>query len=236
MRRLSLLLALALGAGCRERTATVRVSIPNPDGVETPVPGLVVTFLPYDRDEVLQQLEAKGGTRPRARELDSLFAIFRTPFAAYLRLSAAADRIQHLRDSLGATRPATDGELRRLADSAAVITRAVAAARADLDRVRTGTETALTAYRAETRAWEERVFADYDKLVKAKASRIFANPVADTTDPSGWATITLTNGTWWATAHSLDPSDPNAEWYWNLRIDRDTIRLDPRTGRHRPRY
>ncbi len=232
------LFLLVLGglAACHERTATVRVSIPNPDGVETPVPGLIVTFLPYDRDLLLGQLEAKAGPRPRARELDSLFAIFRGPFAAYLRLSDAVDRIQHARDSLAAIHPATDPDLHRLADSAARLDESVKTARAALDRTRRATEATIAAHRIETYAWERTTYHGYDSLVKTMASRIFANPVADTTDPAGWATITLTNGGWWATAHSIDPADPNGEWYWNLKIDRDTIRLDPRTGRHRPRY
>lgn len=227
---------LVTGAGCRQRTATVRVSIPNPEGIETPVPGMVVTFLPYDRDVVLGSLEAKAGPRPRARELDSLFGIFRQPFAAYLRLSDAVDRVGRARDSLAATRPAADADLRRLADSATRLAEAVRVARAALDRTRNATGATISAYREQTYAWERTAYADYDSLVKAMASRIFANPVADTTDPAGWATIAITNGPWWVTAHSLDPADPNAEWYWNLRIDRDTIHLDPRTGRHRPRY
>ena len=236
MRRLLLLSLLTGASSCRERTATIRVTIPNPEGIETAVPGLVVTFLPYDRDVLLTGLEAKAGPRPRTRELDSLFRIFGEPFAAYLRLSDAVDRVGRTRDSLASTRPATDPEILRLADSASRRAGSVRSARAALDRTRGRTWPAISGYREETQAWERATYRGYDSLVKSMASRIFANPVADTTDPAGWATIVITNGAWWVTAHSFDPADPNAEWYWNLRIDRDTIHLDPRTGRHRPRY
>ena len=62
----------------------VRVSIPGPDSVETPVTGVGVVALPYDRDSVLRQLEARAPTpRPDTAPLDSLFAAFRGPFTAY---------------------------------------------------------------------------------------------------------------------------------------------------------
>ena len=42
----------------RPRTVAVRVSIPGPDSVETPVTGIGLVALPYDRDSVLAALIA----------------------------------------------------------------------------------------------------------------------------------------------------------------------------------
>jgi hypothetical protein len=222
--------------GCRPRTVAVRVSIPALDGAETPLPDLVVTFLPYDRDVLLTEMEKQAGPRPRAPELDSLFALFRVPFAAYLRLTDQTAQVRRSRDSLAAVRGPSDPVVTALADSADRLAARTMAARAALDQARTATGPAITKYREETRQWESRAFQDYADRVKTQAGRVFANPVADTTDATGWASIQLTDGKWWVTAHSLDPADPNAEWYWNLRIERDTVFLSPQTGRHRPRY
>ena len=88
----------------------VRVSIPGPDSVETPVTGVGLVALPYDRDSVLRTLEQRARTpRPPIAPLESLFAAFRGPFTAY---SAATIRLGRLRDSVAATKADLDS-LRR---------------------------------------------------------------------------------------------------------------------------
>ncbi len=212
---------MILATACRSRTATVRVSIPNLDGVETPVPGLMVSFLPYNRDSIVTALEGKAGPRPHTRELDSLFRGFRAPFVEYLKANA---RFEKLRSS-GAP-----------ADSVTGASEAMATARTALNHAREQLWPAMTTYRAVVHQWEDSVYRDYSLITRSMGERVFANPVADTTDSLGWATITLTNGRWWATARSIDPTDPNGEWYWNAAIVGDTVFLSPQTGRRRPRY
>ena len=46
------------------RTVAVRVSIPGPDSVDTPVTGIGLVALPYDRDSVLAAL-ARNARSPR---------------------------------------------------------------------------------------------------------------------------------------------------------------------------
>jgi len=54
------LVALAGLVACeRPRDVAVRVSIPGPDSVETPVTGVGLIALPYDRDSVLAALRAE---------------------------------------------------------------------------------------------------------------------------------------------------------------------------------
>jgi len=60
--------------------------------------------------------------------------------------------------------------------------------------------------------------------------------VTDTTGSTGWAGLTLPAGRWWIYARAWDTSDPNAEWYWNVPVQEDTVLLSSRTGRRRPRY
>lgn len=220
----------------------MRVTIPNLEGVETPIPNLVLTFLPYDRDSVIQSLEARApGPRPNTTELDSLFHLFRQPFGEFLKLSAADERLRRTRDSLVATgqsaqEAAAGSPLAIARDSLAAIAPALSRARAALDRARATLWPAMDSLRSEVRQWESSAFQGYDTLVAGLPGRRLANPVADTTDAGGWASIQLTEGPWWVSARSIDPGDPNAEWYWNVRIEGDTVYLNPRTGRNRPRY
>ena len=62
------LVALAGLTACeRPRDVAVRVSIPGPDSVETPVTGVGIIALPYDRDSVLGALEQRASSaRPRS--------------------------------------------------------------------------------------------------------------------------------------------------------------------------
>ncbi|MFN0178824.1 MAG: hypothetical protein ACKVZ0_08490 [Gemmatimonadales bacterium] len=234
MRRCLLVGLVALTA-CQPRVAVVRVTIPNLDGVEVPVPGLVVAFLPYDRDSIVAALEAKSPPRPHTRALDSLYAEFREPYRTLARLAAVTERLRREEDSLG--RALGDSvRLRTIADSLAVLTATERAARAALERARETLGPRIDQLRAEVRRWEDSALGSYRQIIRAKRDRIFANPVADTTSEAGWGGAQLTNGRWWVTAQTIDPTDPNRDWYWNIRLHRDTVYLSPQTGRNRPRY
>jgi hypothetical protein len=238
--RIVLGLAVAVAAGCGPREVTVRVTIPDLNGVETPVPGLQVVFLPYDRDSVVRGLEAKAATpRPHSRELDSLFREFRGPYLEFMRVATTTERLRRERDSLtGALGAGAAANPRVVAvtDSLGRLAPAETAAQGALARARERFGPSIDRYRAAAAKWERETYRSYEETVRSLGSRTFANPVADTTDALGWATIALTNGSWWATARSIDPGDPNGEWYWNLKITGDTVALSSRTGLHRPRY
>ena len=60
--------------------------------------------------------------------------------------------------------------------------------------------------------------------------------MTDTTGGDGWAHLTLAPGRWWIYARSWDATDPNAEWYWNVPVNADTLLLSSRTARRQPRY
>lgn len=214
----------------------MRVSVPDLDGIDTPLAGVIVTFLPYDRDQILAQLEEKAGSRPHTQELDSLFRLFRTPYSAYVRASERARTTRRLHDSLLATRGADDAEVRALADSAARIDHELITARATLDAVRDTVEPAIARLRDASRRWEDTTYREFRRSARNARRGFFARPFADTTDAEGWASIRLVGRSWWVMAQALDPTDPNGEWYWNLPLDGDTVYLDSRTGRLRPRY
>jgi hypothetical protein len=240
-------LALSLSSACRsERSIAVRVSIPNIDSRETPAAGVGIIALPYDRDSVLASLETRARTpRPDTAALDSLFARFRGPFTAYTRLSYTA---ASLRDSLAtlqralpaASRSESDtllsARIRQLSDSLTAIARRTDRASRELDRARAQFVSRSESLRAAVRHWEDSTYRGYDSIVEQLTRSRLREAATDTTGETGWAHFRLAPGSWWLYARAWDTSDPNAEWYWNVPVDDDTVLLSSRTGQRRPRY
>jgi hypothetical protein len=235
-------------AGCeRPRDVAVRVSIPGPDSVETPVSGVGLIALPYNRDSVLAALEASARSpRPDTTALDSLFRAFRAPFVRYTGL---VQRTERLRDSLDQMRGALDSLPRNtpqyreryaafsaLNDSLTAIQSGTERARQELDRARAEFVDRSESLRAVIRHWEDSTYRGYDSITRNLATRRREDPRTDTTRGDGWASFRLPGGEWWIYGRSWDASDPNAEWYWNLPVAGDTLILSSRTGRQRRRY
>lgn len=243
----ALLAGTALGACEGSRDVAVRVSIPGPDSSDTPATGVGLVALPYDRDSVLASLEQRAAApRPATARLDSLFAAFRDPFNRY---SSATLRLNRLRDSADGLRARLDtlsrsspdygrlyAALEGVADSLAAARRDTEAARAALDRARGSFVTESESLRAAVRHWEDSTYRGYDSIVRNLAQRRRQEPISDTTDALGWASFRLGPGRWWIYGRSWDATDPNAEWYWNLPVESDTVLLSARSGRRRPRY
>jgi len=220
----------------RPRDVAVRVSIPGPDSVETPVTGVGLIALPYDRDSVLAALERSATSRrPDTAALDSLFRAFRVPFGSY---TGTIQRTERLRDSLDMLRARLDSLPRdtpeyrelyarfsRLEDSLTAGQKRTERARRDLDRARAAFVERSESLRARIRNWEDSTYRGYDSITRNLAARRRQDPRTDTT-----------GGDWWIYGRSWDATDPNAEWYWNLPVTDDTLLLSSRTGRQRRRY
>jgi hypothetical protein len=229
IRAVALPVAVLAAAGACEtpRPLAVRVSIPGPDSVETPVTGVGVVALPYDRDSVLRALEGRARSpRPPTAPIESLYAAFRGPFLAY---SAAAVRLARLRDSAGGKPVPADSLRRAEADADR--------ARAALDRARLSFAARGDSLRLRMRQWEDSTYQGYDSIVQGLARQSRREPVTDTTGADGWASLTLSPGRWWVYARSWDAGDPNSEWYWNVPVPAgDTLMLSSRSARRQPRY
>ncbi|HET7109527.1 MAG TPA: hypothetical protein VFI41_01535 [Gemmatimonadales bacterium] len=222
-----LLLALAL-LGCEgPRYVTVQVEIPDLDGTLTPLRGVTVTALPFDRDSLVQVMEReRGGTRPHVARLDSLYDAFRGPFLAYFR---ADQRRAAVSDSV------SKGQLPQSALDGAEAQ--VATAKAALSEARAAVGGPIDSLRAVVSHWEDSTYRGFDSRAKALMDTTGGKPVSDTTDSRGTTTLTLRPlpGGWWVSASSWDPLDPNRIWYWNVQVKSDTVRLDDKTGQHRSR-
>ena len=150
--------------------------------------GVGLVALPYDRDSVLRELESRARTpRPPKAPLESLFAEFRGPFAAY---SAATIRLGKLRDSLDdAKERARHPPARRLGLRPALRyvrpagrlaqdrTGCARSAPAPSSTVR-GSEFAARgdSLRLRMRQWEDSTYQGYDSIVQGLARRSGASP------------------------------------------------------------
>lgn len=220
VRSLALAGFIVIVAGACGRASTViEAAIPDETGALTPLAGARLVFLPYDRDSLLTVLENRApSARPSGARLDSLLDAFREPFNAYLRVSAALARLA----------PADSARRPALEDSAA-------RARDALGRVRDRLQPAIDSERARLRAWEDTALRSYDSIGGAIVRRSLRDAVVDSTRADGRLRIKLKRGAWWVTARAVNIQDPNREWYWNLPVTRDTVRLNPSTGEARPR-
>ena len=222
---------------------SIQVTIPDQAGVETPVPGVRLTLLPYDRDSLLTVLENRAPSpRPGTARLDTLLAQFRDPLTSYLRVSAEVQRLSIQIDSTRARNPgAAQGEaavtLRRLEDSLATLTTARETARQALAKARERLQPDIERLSARVRAWEDTAFRTYDSITASITSGTGDDAVSDSTMADGWSRVKLPRkGPWWVYARAVNVLDPNAEWYWNVRITGDTVRLSPQNGRSRTRF
>ena len=236
-----------IAAACtRNRAVTVQVLVPDLAGVATPIAGVVVAAIPYDRDSLIAAMEGRVSTgRPHTQSLDSLFQAFHGPFLAFSRAAWNVERVTRARDSVavarrtaasGAAQAELDARLAQLDDSLRRLTPPLERARAELSAARDTLWPRIERLRADARQWQLSTFEGYDTAARALARSRMRTLSADTTNAAGWATLVVAPGPWWITARSPDPQDPNYEWYWNVRADTDTLRLSPANGRQLPRY
>jgi hypothetical protein len=238
------LIAFAALAACEKPGVHVRATVPGLDGEATPVPNLELVALPYDRDSVLAALESAASARPHTRELDSLFALWRQPFATFARATYRAGKyrdslavIRRQLDSLPRNAPEYQALYQRfgaLTDSLTAAQEAADPAQRQLDRQRASVLPRIDSLRRAVTAWENSTFRDYERIVRDLAGP--QEPVAATTGPDGRATLRLENGRWWIYAWAWDESDPYSRWYWNVPVEGDSVVLDQNSGRKRPQY
>ena len=225
----------------------MQVQLPGADATPAPAPGVVLIALPYDRDSVISALEARAATpRPSTALLDSLFARFRATYAGYAAADASAKALQ---DSQAVLSKRLEGLDRKsdayrqgyAAFTAAARSRAAAERRRDsADAIRQSARAAFgpgaDSVRRALKGWEDSTYREYERTTARLAREAGRQPVTDTTGGDGHVTLLLKPGRWWIYARSWDAADPNAEWYWNVPVQGDSVTLSPANARRRPRY
>jgi hypothetical protein len=111
------------------------------------------------------------------------------------------------------------------------------AARRDMEALRTALEPRIALLRTAQRDWQDSAWRTYDSVTFGLIRRLARDPFADTTDAQGMARVTPPRpGPWWATMTAWDQGDPYTEWYWNVPLTGDTVRLTTANALHRRRY
>jgi hypothetical protein len=240
------LIVLAVAA-CSRRETTIGVAVPDLEGRLTPVARLPIVVLPYDRDSLLAELEARApGPRPDTAAIDSLFALVRGPFSELLRTEA---RAVGLRDSLDRLRARLEHEPRNspayragyrafsaLADSLARAEQRIEKAQLVVSAAERQIGSRLGKLRQAVTRWEDSTLRSYDSLTSMRAGQLGRSPVHGETGVDGSLTVHLSQGSWWVYTRAPQVGNPYAGWYWNQKITGDSVRLTPATGRLRPCY
>jgi hypothetical protein len=123
-----------------------------------------------------------------------------------------------------------------MSDSLSAVEKSAKQARRELDRARSDFVARSESLRAQVRQWEDSTYRGWDSIIQTLTTARGREAATDTTGGTGWAHFTLRPGRWWLYARAWDTSDPNAEWYWNVPVNEDTVLLSSRTGERRPRY
>lgn len=111
------------------------------------------------------------------------------------------------------------------------------AARREMEALRTALEPRIATLRAAQHEWQDAAWRTYDSVTFALIRRLARDPFADTTDAQGIARVTPPRpGPWWVTMTAWDQADPYTEWYWNVPLTGDTLRLTTANASHRRRY
>ena len=236
-------------AACGGGEIVVQAQTQTDDGQVSPLAGLPVEALPYDRDAVFDSLTAAYSTPepqiPAALSAlqDSIAAANQEWTQATADWNAARDSVQKLNEQLqGMNR--TSGDyivLYRVVNGLfAEVDRAEAAMNREFQRF-TNLQNRYATQAEETQRaraqWADAAYADVDVALteRLKASR--RQMAADTTDANGVARLTgLRSGEWWIHArYEL----PFAELYWNVPVTVDgeavQVQLTRETAEVRPK-
>lgn len=245
------LLPAACGPG--QVAVTAEIDVPDPDApgemISRPIAGAEIQFLPFDRDQVFDSLEAAFGTPepPIPQDLlDAQMEItaaqeeWRTAEAAW---GTGRDRLVSINDQLaGLNRGETQYNTlyQEYMDVEVDVNRAERLkdqAFARFTDLMEGYITRADSMRLVRDQWADEAFALAFDIFDLKEAESGLSIVMDTTDAEGYALVDVPPGNWWVYAfYEL----PMSELYWNLPItvvrgEPFQIRLTRETAAIRPK-
>lgn len=228
-------------AACGGGEVTVRVMSSSSEEEEsTPVEGTEITFVPYDRDSIFDELTDRAEeSEPEPSE--ELQTAIDEVVDARSEWRQSEQRWSELRDSLKTLRGQMDGldrtskEYLELFDAFDELEGRVNELDAEKDRLferfdslQTATVDRQDSLRAVIQSWEEEAFRDYVPITDSiLGDRGIDEVVRDTTDADGYATVSLPPGDWWIFTRTTP--GPYEELYWNLPVEpgqADTLVMD----------
>lgn len=250
---LAVLSVLAVSAcGPAQAVVTAEIEMEEADGSGTiaqPLAGLPLLFLPFDRDQVFDSLDAAYGEPEPEIPADLLAAQDRVANlqsewrSAETTWGQGRDRLQEINRELE-TLARGSPQYRLLFGEFSEQESVVAAAERRKDEAFanfTSLQDSILTQAAQVRVlrdnWADDAYADFGEIQLARIREAGRQPVGDTTDASGVANVSVPAGEWWVYArYEL----PYSELYWNIRVQVEggepvPIRLDRSNAEVRPR-
>lgn len=215
--------------GCEQPQVVVEVGLTDAGGEVQPLPDLPVRLLPYDREAVLDSLEAASSEPQPPIPPELLAQQQQVQFAqsawrdAEGRLTTVRDSIRALNDRLSATGEGAAADpqalrtrLQSLQGEEQRVNQEMQTAFAQFDSLQQQTTAATDSIRNLRDTWAQQAYADFNQVVAAKLQRSGQGEHADTTDAHGIAAFRAENGKWWVYARYTLPYE---ELYWNIPIE-----------------
>jgi len=257
MRRGTTLLA-ALGAlavaacGPAQAVVTAEIDVENPAGggaSTAPIADLPLLFVPFDRDQIFDSLQAAHGVPEPAIPADLLAAQERVAALqaewrdAETTWGTGRDRLQEINRELeGLARGSPQYRLLfgEFSEQEGIVASAERLKDDAFDRF-TALQDSILSQASQVRVlrdnWGDEAFADFNDVQLEKVRASGRQIVGDTTDASGTAIVDIPAGEWWVHArYDL----PYQELYWNVRVQIDKgepvqIRIDRSNAQVRPK-
>ena len=237
MKRLVLMAAVAgtaTLAACDGGEVVVQVYTEQ-DGQPTPVSGLPVRALPYDRNAIFDSLRAEYGT-PEPEVPQELNALRDSIAAANQQWSQMNARWAEGLDSLRILRDAMD-QIPRMNPRYLPMFNRFNALEREVNTAKQQSDASFARFEAlndryatradETRLareqWADAAYADIDRVIDSRLREMRLQEAVDTTDANGVARFRgLRRGDWWIHARYDLPFD---ELYWNVPLEAGTQEL-----------
>lgn len=240
-----LCLALSPALTACGSSVTVEVLSEGPEG-PTPVSGLEVQFLPYDRDSVFVSLAAAAPTpEPQMpadlqTQRDSVLVLQEVWRDLETRWNAVRDSLRQLSDQLSGmdSRSREYVQLYQRFSPMEGRERSLNRQRQEAFDVFTALQEAASArvdsFVVVLTAWEDQAFESYPDVESDLLAALGQDVVFDTTGAEGRVTTSLGDGDWWVHARV---SAALGELYWNVPVaGADTVRLTPQNADLRQVY
>jgi len=219
----SAVLALFVGglAACSTETAlSIRAQGENAEGETVPLSNVTLDIIPYDIDELYEELEAETqpGTPPVADTLAVLARQYQEVCTAYRATGDSIETVRQRATEVARSAGETSPEYRSAFEQYQAL---VGRERSRFDQCQDVTDRytdVRNSYRDTRRAWEEQAWpeASFSAAESARMGQFEALRVE--TDNQGAASITVPNGTWWILGTAPVPGSISQQYRWNLEI------------------
>ena len=210
---------VGVSAACSTETdLTIQAQGENAEGETVPLSNVRLDIIPYDIDELYDELEtgSQPGPEPSADSIRELSQRYQDLCASY---RATSDSIEVVQQRATAITDRTSPEYNQVFEEYQAL---VARERQRFDECQSITDgytDVRNEYRDQRRAWEERAWPE-EQFTAAEDERIGDQPVQTVeTGPEGSATVTVPNGTWWILGTAPVPGSISQQYRWNVQVE-----------------